>query len=240
MKWKTLAGRYLYQSKSGIKVTENMVYRWLTFDSNAIQTIINHHKPSRPAMQYIQPMTIAARANPGQSCLLGLGGAGVAHALQGLSRLDTVESSLEVIEIATLFFMTSQIKNLNIIHQDALLFVQHTEYRYQHLMVDLFNAHSFPEHCNNAAFFEHCQRILLPNGILAVNLANLDEQWSLFCYIRALFFQCTVSIPVKGTANMIVLAHNGRSIHPLLDILKNQPFSKRIVWDARWGCVAET
>ena len=239
MKWKTLAGRCIYQSKSGIKVKENMVYRWLTFDSNAIQTLINRHHPSHPAMQYIQPMTMVARANPGQSCLLGLGGAGVAHALMGHSCLDTVESSLDVIEIAAAFFMTSQIKNLNVIHQDAFLFVQHTEYRYQHLMVDLFNANSFPEHCNNAEFFEHCRRVLLPNGTLAVNLANISEQWPLFCHIRELFFQCTVSIPVKGTANMIVLAYKGGSIKPLLNILEGQPYSKRIVWDARWGCVAE-
>ena len=239
MKWKTLAGRCIYQSKSGFKVKENMIYRWLTFDSNAIQTLISRHHPSRPAMQYIQPMTIAARANPGQSCLLGLGGASVAHALMGHSYLDTIESSLEVIEIASAFFMTSQITNLNVIHQDAFLFVQHTEYRYQHLMVDLFNAHSFPEHCNNAAFFEHCKRILLPSGILAVNLANISEQWPLFFHIRELFFQCTVSIPVKGTANMIVLAYKGDSIKPLLDILENKPYSKRIVWDAKWGCVAE-
>lgn len=159
MFWKTLAGRCIHHGLNGTKVEQNMVYRWLTLGSDAIQTLINRRHPERSGLKYIQPLTMAARAAPGLSCLLGLGGAGVAHALTPWfsdSQLDTVESSLAVIEIAEAYFMTDQINHLNIIHQDAFLFVQHTEAQYQHVMVDLFNAHAFPEHCNNADFFKHC------------------------------------------------------------------------------------
>jgi len=240
MIWKTFAGRCIHQSVNGIQVRQNMAYRWLTFGSDAIQTLIHRRHPERCGLKYIKALTLAARANPASSCLLGLGGAGVAHALApcfGDVPLDAIDSNLEVIEIGSRYFMTGQIKNLHVIHEDAFLHVQHTTARYQHLMIDLFNAHSFPAHCNNADFFGHCRRILLPKGILAVNMANLHEQWPVLMHIRAHFEQCTVSIPVKGTANMIVLAYKGKSVKPLLSLLENQDL-KRFTWDSKWGCVA--
>lgn len=241
MIWKTLAGRIIHQGSHGIAVHQNMAYRWLTFDSDAVQTLINRRHPEKYGLQYIQPLTLAARAKPATSCLLGLGGAGVAHAISpwfGDCPLDAVENNPEIIDIAAQYFMTNQIKNLNIIHQDAALFVEQAEPRYYHLMVDLFTAHSFPEQCNNADFFKQCRRVLMPNGILAVNLANLREQWSVYTHIRSHFQHCTISIPVKGAANMIVLACKAQSIKPMLDLLEQSRCLKYLNWDSSWGCVA--
>ncbi len=238
---KTLAGRCIHQGLDGTKVQQNLTYRWLTLDSDAIQTLINRRHPERSGLQYVPSLSLAARAVPGPSCLLGLGGAGVAHALAPCLcdfPLDAVESSHEVIEIAARFFMTGAIKNLNIIHQDAFLHVQRTQMRYQHLMVDLFGAHSFPEHCNNADFFRLCQRVLLPGGILAVNLANAHEQWPVSMLIREHFRLRTVCIPVNGIANMVVLACNGKSIKPLLSLIENHPRLKQLYWDSDWGYIA--
>jgi spermidine synthase len=240
MIWQTYAGRCIHRNLNGIQVRQNMAYRWLTFDSDAIQTLINRRHPERHGLKYIQTLTLAARLNPAVSCLLGLGGAGVAHALApdlGTIPLDAVESNFGVIEIGLRYFMTESIKNLHVIHQDASLYVQNTTARYQHLMIDLFNACSFPAHCSNVEFFGHCRRILLPDGILAVNLANLHEQWLVFMHIRAHFEQCTVSIPIKGTQNMIVLAYKGVSVKPLLSMLEKQGL-KQLTWDSKWGCVA--
>lgn len=241
MMWKTFAGHRLYQGLQEVQVHQNLVYRWLTFDSTAIQTIINRHAPERSALNYIPALTLAARALPANSCLLGLGGAGVAHALLphfGVFRLDAVESSQEVIDIAHNYFMAGKLDNLGIIHQDAQQFVQTSLSCYQHLMVDLFNAHSFPEHCNNETFIMQCKRILLPGGILAINLANLHEQWPIFNLVRKQFPHNTIAIPVKGTANMVVLAYNAPSINPLIELLKKNPLLKKLAWDSRWGCFA--
>ena len=105
-------------------------------------------------------------------------------------------------------------------------------------MIDLFNAHGFPEQCNNADFFGHCRDLLLPQGILAVNLANIAEQWPIFMQIRTHFQQCTICIPVKGTANMIVLGYKDTSIKPLLNMLDNHFNLKQLTWDPHWGCIA--
>lgn len=240
MIWKTYAGRCIYHNLNGIQVRQNMAYRWLTLGSDAIQTLIYRRHPERHGLNYIQILTLMARMNPAVSCLLGLGGAGVAHVLApylGNIPLDTVENNSEVIDICSRYFLIERIKNLNIIHQDAFLYVQSTAARYQHLMIDLFDAHSFPAQCSHVEFFEHCRRILLPGGIVAINLANLHEQWRVFMHIRAHFDQSTVSIPVKGTQNMIVLAYKGVSVKPLLSMLEKQGL-KQLTWEPKWGYVA--
>ncbi len=241
MIWETLTGRCVYQGQTGTRVYQNRRYRWLTFDSKAIQTLLNRRHPERSGLQYILPLTLAAREIPGSTCLLGLGGAGVAHALAHASKqipLDAVESSAEVIEIASAWFMTGHLGNLSIIQQDALVFVQQTRNQYQHLIVDLFDAHSFPAHCNNTGFFSQCHQILLPGGVLAVNLANINESWPVFMHIRSHFQQAAACIPVHGTPNMVVLAYKGNSAKPLLNLLEHHPGIKQLTWEPKWGYVA--
>ena len=242
MIWKTKGGRCIHHAANGANVYQNLLYRWLTFESKAIQTIINRRHPERCELRYINHLAISVRTQPADCCLLGLGGAAVAHLLAphlGQSKLFAVERDIEVIDIARTYFMTDRLKNLNVVHEEANQFLQQCKTHYQHLLVDLFDANSFPAECNTPNFFEHCRRILLPDGILAINLANLHEQWSIFKLIRAIFQQRTVSLPVKGTANMVVLACNSQSVTSLLDVINENQQLKKLSWDAKWGCVAE-
>lgn len=238
--WKTLGGRCIYQGPGGAKVYQNFLYRWLTFESKAIQTLINPRKPAKPGLEYIRHLTLATRLRPADACLLGLGGAGVAHYLNGLLEtleLHAVEYNPEVIDIANSYFMATRLNHLKIIEQDASLFVKQSATRYQHLMIDLFDAHSFPDHCNTDSFFLDCRQLLLPDGILAVNLANPQEQWPVFTHIRKVFDQRTVVLPVKKSSNMIVLAVNHDSLTPLLEMIKNSQCLKNLAWNTQWGCI---
>jgi spermidine synthase len=240
--WKTFGGHCIHQTQSGLKVYQNFFYRWLTFDSKAIQTLLNRRSPERGDLKYIKQLALAVRAQPADCCLLGLGGAAVAHLLAkdlGKAKFIVVENNDEVIQIATTYFMTERLKNMTVTHQDAHLFVQQCDIRYKHLLIDLFDAHSFPVHCNTPDFFAHCRRILLPDGIVALNIANLHEQWPIFQHIKQHFYQRTVLLPVKGTANIVILACNSSSIVPLLDLLKNSGYLKKLSWDSTWGCIAE-
>lgn len=239
--WKTIGGKCIYQAYNGAKVYQNHFYRWLTLNSDALQTLVNRRTPEKQGLGYIHQLAFAVREDPSECCLLGLGGAGVAHALAPYlkqKRLLAIESNPQVIEIANTYFMTDRLKNLSIIHDNANLFVRSNSMHFQHLMIDVFEANSFPLECSTFEFFTHCRHLLLPNGFLALNLTNLDQQWQLFYHIRNVFFQRTVILPVKGASNMIVLACNSPTITPLLMLLKASPLLKKLVWDAQLGCIA--
>lgn len=241
MMWRTIAARCIYQ-KNDIQIYQNWMYRWLTCGSSALQTMLNRYHPHKPVLNYIASMTKLACLMPGSVCLLGLGGAGAAHALAPYLEkfnLTAVEYHLDIITVARDYFMVAQIENMTIVHQDAYQFVQNTTLQYQHVMVDLFNADAFPEHCNTHQFFEQCRRILLPEGILAVNIANRLEQWNLFSTIRKSFPKGTIVIPIKNCMNMIVLGYNGTSVNDLLTTLKCDKQLKQLVWDPKWGYIAQ-
>lgn len=237
-----MGGRCIYQTSKGVCVYQNLNYRWLTFNSKAIQTIINRRHLEKAELKYIPQLGFAVREQPAPSCLLGLGGAAMAHFLApylNTVQLTAVEQDPEVIHIAEHYFMSKHLKNLLILQREASQFVHQHTLCYQHVLVDLFDAQHFPSVCNTVEFFANCRNLLLPKGILAVNLANPSEQWPIFQHIQSNFKQCTVSLPVRGTANLVILACKDTSITPLLSLFQKNPSIKKLSWDTKWGCVAE-
>ncbi|KTD21102.1 spermidine synthase [Legionella londiniensis] len=240
--WKTRSGRVIYQSPGGAKVHQNLFYRWLTLGSDALQTVINRQNPAKPALKYIPHLILPAKIKSGNSCLLGLGGAGVGHALNDFltgSSMIAVEQSEEVIQIAETYFMLEKIKNLTVVHEDASQFVKTCQSQFNHLIVDLYNADSFPEQCNNKEFFAHCRRLLISGGILAVNIASLKQYQSVSQHILQQFKMRTISLPVSGTANMVILAIRANTVTPLLRLIAENIKLKKLIWDRDWGYIAE-
>lgn len=240
--WKTKLGVCIYESPSGYKVYQNLLYRWLTLGSNALQTVINRRKPQKPVLYYLPTLTLMARYYPERSCLLGLGGAGVALMLANKDSsppMVAVEISEEVIDIARRFFMIDNLKNFTVIHENAIDYIKNKEEMYPHLMVDLYNANHFPPDCGNDLFFNLCHKILTKDGFLAVNLANLKEQWPIFQLIKK-HFEHTFVIPVKKSANMVVIASKHKNKELFLSKIKATGELKRIIWVERWGFVGDT
>jgi spermidine synthase len=240
--WKTLWGHCIYQSSEKIRVFQNPFFRWLQFDSRALQTVLNRYFPHKPGLNYIKLLVLPVQLQPQNCCMLGLGGGGAAHALAPYLRdyqLTVVENNAEVIDIAKRFFMINKLANLQIIHQDAQEFVHECISQYQYVLVDLFTADIFPTACNSEEFFANCKRLLQPKGVLAVNLANRHEQWPILQLLKKQFLHSTIVLPVRGSVNIIVLAINNKSITPLVDLLQESKKLKRLAWDAKWGPIAE-
>ena len=237
MTWYTKWGTCLYTSASGYKVYENFFYRWLTLGSPALQTVINKKNPARPVLYYIPALTLMARNLPGPSCLLGLGGAGVAHILAPSSfAITAVDNSAEIIQIAQQYFMINTIANLNVVHQSAELYLEQCTTQYSHLLIDLYNAHHFPEECNNDHFFLQSKRCLKPNGFIAINLANADEQYSILQKVKK-YFRNTLVIPIKKCANMVIIASNHHAHDEFISSLLATKEIQKIILLNPWGCV---
>lgn len=243
MFWKTAIGRCIYQTNQGLKVFENPFFRWLTLDSDALQTVLNKKKPYKPELSYIKPLILAAQMMPSvDCCMLGLGGGAAAHALapfMGNARLTIVEENVEVIDVASRFFKMNELQNLTLIHQDANEFVQTSQTQYQHLLIDLFGAKYFPTHCVTERFFSHCKRLVQTQGILAVNLANKQEHGPILHLIKALFKQNTITILAKKSTNVVILAGEHCIFNLWLHALQQQEKLQRFIWDPHWGFLAE-
>jgi precorrin-6B methylase 2 len=239
---KTAAGRCLFEAPDGIKVYQNYLYRWLTINSDIIQTLIHRRHPEKASLDYIRPLTIGACWEPGDCCLLGLGGAGVLHHLAPYlksSRLVAVENNAEIIKVANSHFMINRLKNLSIVHQNADQFVQHSTTLFRHLIVDLFDSVTFPINCHRYDFIVRCKRLLQPQGIFAMNLTHLHTNRELFRWVRQVFFQNTILLPVKNSTNIILIAFNDAKTLLSLDKIKNSIPLKKFIWDTEWGLMAE-
>jgi len=238
---KTWFGKCIYQSNTGAKVHQNFFYRWLTLGGNELHSMINRRNPHRISLNYIHQLIFAILERPSEYCLLGLGGAGVIHALEPCLHQRNnvaVENNADIITIAHSYFYSKSIKNLNIIQQDAAQYVQTCHRKFGHVLVDLFGKESFPAQCNTQEFFNHCKRLLLPDGFLAVNITDLNEESSTLRHIRNTFSNKTVLLPVKGASNVIALCCNSESLDYLINILTNSAQVKSLSWDSDLGCIA--
>lgn len=237
MRWKLVAGRCIYQSPSQIKVFDNGLFRWLTFGKTDIQTLIYKKKPHLQGLDYIPLFTAMAIAQPGSTCLLGLGGGGVLHRIRAqigdAAPIEVVELNPEVIGIAYQYFKLQTLAAITVISENATHYIQSCNKLYAHLLVDLFGAEQFPNDCLTIDFFSQCKRCLLPKGILAINLANRREHQTVFHWIRQLFGTTTLVLPVKKSNNLIILAFNQAANEFIAELKTTQLFTK-IVWDANW------
>ena len=235
--WKTKFGKCIYTSPSGYKVYQNLFYRWLTLGSTALQTVINRRKPHIPILYYIPALTLMARMYPGTICLLGLGGAGIGLMLPKAT-IVAVEISEEVIDIAKYFFFADKLNHLTIVCNNALSFVKTTEETYPHLIIDLYSANHFPPECAHDEFFISCKRIITEDGFLAINLANINEQWTIFRFVKK-HFSHTLVIPIKNSSNMIILASKSTNKELFLNKINETQAFRRIIWVENWGYVGE-
>jgi spermidine synthase len=230
--WQTSCGRCIYTSPSGYKVRQNPFYRWLTLGSEVLQTVVNRHNPQQIVLPYLNALSLMARSHPNEACLLGLGGAAIAHLLPNVP-LTAVDSSTEVITIAKQFFHANTLINLHIVENNALDYLRQCSKTYYHLIVDLYDSQRFPKECQTAEFFLYCFQCLHAEGFLAVNIANTEEQWPIFNLIK-LFFRSTLVIPIKKSTNLVILASNNRNKNRLI----NRIPANNLVWKPHWGLLA--
>jgi spermidine synthase len=240
--WKTKFGRCIDTSSSGYKVYQNHYYRWLTLGSDAIHTLINRRAPYRAELHYLRPITLMARLNPGATCILGLGGAGIPHLLQHThpnTSLTAIELSPEIIQIANQFFMIQQLPYLKVLEHNAVDYIKACQETYDHLIIDIYGAYDFPSECCNSAFFMQCKYLLTEKGFLAVNVANPEELKPILQYIKEHFYLNTIVIPIKKCANTVILASKSDD-KDFFDIqIRQNSEIKKIAWVSGWGHVGE-
>jgi spermidine synthase len=233
MFWKTLAGICIYKSPTA-QVFDNYFFRWLTFGNDTIQTLIYKSHPEKFGLSYITMLTLVAQTYPGSCCLLGLGGGGALQVLKD-QNITVVELNNEVLKLAKQYFYLDKLMNVDIIHQDAEIFVHKYKGNFRHILIDLFSTEHFPTNCFKQEFFLNCKNLLEGNGFLSVNIANSNERKPIFNWISHLF-ESTLVIPIKGCSNMIVIAGKKFDISELMEKLNSLKLGN-FFWNSEWGVI---
>lgn len=235
--WQTRWGKCIYVSDSGFEVHQNLFYRWLTLGKGPLQTLIHRRKPHCKMLNYLPMLTVMACQDPGDTCLLGLGGGSVLHLLPNISRksLYAVEIDGEVIKIAQRFFYINEIEGLEIFEQNALDFLNENTEQFKHLLIDLYDRDSFPKDCQNKEFFQLCKQHLTTNGFLAINLANSNEQLAILELTRTSFIN-TLSVAIPGCQNVVVIASNCAK-DEFIERMRQTKLFRKLYWMEQWGNV---
>lgn len=240
MLWKQFAGRCIYDAGTGVQVYQNLLYRWLKFNSRAIQSMISRFKPERPALNYLKPFIYSVQIEPGSCCMLGLGGGGVVHALKPELSKNTItvyESNAEVIEIAQRYFKIKSHPNLTIVNDNAHTLSESPQ-RFKHILIDIYSATTFPKDCINEDFFKTCQQAMEDQGYLIVNLANRSNQPIILGIMRKLFNRSTLIIPVPKSQNIIIVARLNCSVRSYAEYLIETKRIRSVYWEPDWGFIA--
>lgn len=177
--------------------------------------------------------------DPGDCCLLGLGGGGIVHALipylncEVKYHIDSVELDDEVIAVAKNYFY---LPNIPVFNQDAMGYLQSITRQYQYILVDIFEQDPIALPCYHEEFFQTCLERLVDNGLLIVNLARARDHWSVYRKIKIIFSSNLLILPIYKTSNIIIIACKGN----LFEYIATKQWRfKQKKWDTKWGLIGQ-
>jgi len=165
-------------------VSDQYPLRSLRFTSESRQSCINLHEPHILQLAYTRWMMSALLfgGSAKHVLLLGLGGGALVHFLlyhHPHLRIDVVEKSKAVIELAHDHFGIPARKHLHIHHQDAESFCNTQETainRYNFIFIDIFDADAMAQPMYRQEFFRDLCKLLTGEGVLAANLWGANKE----------------------------------------------------------------
>jgi spermidine synthase len=122
-------------------------------------------------------------------------------------RIDGVEIDATVTEAGRRYLGLDDNPNLHVVTQDGRPFLQHTDRRYDVIVVDAYRQPYIPFYLATKEFFELARERLEPGGVLALNVARVpgDDRLSraIGSTLRAVFPQAWVWKPLRFNELML-------------------------------------
>lgn len=239
--WQTILGRCIYQSEFGHQVWQNYRYRWLTFSSPAIQSIIQRTHPERPVTDCIKAMRFPTMKNPGNTLHLGVGGASIAHALlphRAHHEWVFVEVDAEVVTIAQKYFFLESLHPNKIFCQDAAQYMAKSTTNYKNIIIDISNAQCFPAQLVNVHFFLSIISRLQEGGIITLNLPDQSQHYIILNIVKLLLPAYFV-FNIQALSNIVIVCGKYKNTKALFAHLQLDQYCSNIRWHSGWGAIAE-
>lgn len=198
-------------------VKETSQYRWFEYGGPSVQTIMN----KADVVQVITPVCqslllfLLFVEKPQKVLSLGLGGASCERALSKVESLSitSVEASQSIIDMSRSYFYIPD--NVDVICQNAELYLQETTEKFDVILCDLFIDDENPQFMFTTAFYSQLDIITTNNAVVMLNIKVKTEQPLIFIilaikkqfpYIGLIEFDdysnivlmcCTHELPIK-------------------------------------------
>lgn len=189
----------------------------LHFASWELQSRMRLDKPDALDVEYTRTMMgfLLFNSRPASIAMIGLGGGSLAkfcHRHLSQTRIAVVEINPFVIALRGEFKVPRDSDRFQVIEGDGADFVAQAPPGCDVLMVDGFDGTGMPDRLATQAFYDDCQQMLSPDGIMVVNLHVEHPQYEVFVARIERSFGATnvLKVPVKREGNSVVFASNAR------------------------------
>lgn len=176
----------LHSKFSHIRVYRQGSIRSLVFvrdnGEEVVETMVNMRATHELMAEYSRAMfaSYLFQPKPKRVLIIGLGGGAMVHFLEHYDpdvKVDAVEIDPAVVKLAEKYFKTRPTKNVNIVTNDGLRYLDKAEGRYDVVYMDAFlkpsqetDASGVPRRLKTVEFYKRVQEKLAPGGVMSFNL----------------------------------------------------------------------
>lgn len=156
-------------------VYESLTSKALHFSISETQSRMDLRDPYALDLEYTQTMMgfLLFLPQPRRIAMIGLGGGSLAkfcHRYLPQACVQVVEINPHVLALREHFHVPPDDERFHVIQGDGAQFVRHCPVRPDVLMVDGFDSNGLPARLSSQRFYDDCQEMLQPGGMMVANL----------------------------------------------------------------------
>ena len=209
----------IHKSRHGDRVVEIFDrgnFRYLYFNAKFLQSKMVLNSPHSLVLPYTRYMMLSLMflPNPKRILLIGLGAGSLVRYLSTMlpdCRIDAVDHSQEVIDLARGYFKLPENEFITIHCQDGVAFLENRNDAepYDIILLDAFDELGIADVIYNQNFFAICRTHLTENGILCSNLwSGASSELTRVTSELEECFTTTLTCPVPNRGNVISYSFN--------------------------------
>lgn len=216
-----------------VMVKENWTSRWLCFDEQFVQTIIDKRQPHKPRLSYIRTLSATISDASDSTLLLGLGGGAVVHYLEkqfpGIA-IHAVELNPVVIQVASTFFHV----DIPVSCQCAHSFLAESG-TFSRVLVDIYT--SIEEDTLKQTLLKACYETATETVSINLLFSNHRQLLGSIARCREQFANRTLCLLTDGKSNLVLHGFKRENYHDDIQTLIENKKIKKLKWDANYGLI---
>ncbi len=224
-----LFGRQRKSETPAVEISEKDGVRYLHLGGPAIQSAMRIREPYALHLEYTRAMMmfLLLLENPGEICLIGLGGGSIAkyiHHYLPVSRLLALEVSADVVAAARGYFLLPDDDDrLQVRIGDGAAHVHANKASMDVLLVDGYDANRIVEALATESFYRACRDALKPRGVAVFNLWGSDRFFDTYLSrIETAFEGRVLQLPAERKGNIQIFALAESASLPSLAVLRER------------------